>query len=66
MIKYNILLISTLVLLSLSCSTKKPDVLQYVDPLIGTDAHGHTYPGATQPFGMVQVGRNKGLFLELG
>lgn len=28
---------------------------KYVDPFIGTDAHGHTYPGATAPFGMVQL-----------
>lgn len=28
---------------------------QYVDPFIGTDAHGHTFPGATTPFGMVQL-----------
>lgn len=27
----------------------------YVDPFIGTDAHGHTYPGASMPFGMVQL-----------
>src|SRR6185503_5994688 len=26
-----------------------------VNPLIGTDAHGHVYPGATVPFGMVQL-----------
>jgi predicted alpha-1,2-mannosidase len=26
-----------------------------VDPFIGTGAHGHTYPGATLPFGMVQL-----------
>jgi predicted alpha-1,2-mannosidase len=31
------------------------DVTQYVDPFIGTGGHGHTYPGATLPFGMVQV-----------
>lgn len=24
-------------------------------PLAGTDAHGHSYPGATAPFGMVQL-----------
>src|SRR5579859_2842621 len=24
-------------------------------PLVGTDQHGHTYPGATVPFGMVQL-----------
>lgn len=27
-----------------------------VDPLIGTDLHGHTHPSATLPFGMVQLG----------
>jgi predicted alpha-1,2-mannosidase len=27
----------------------------YVDPFIGTGGHGHTYPGATMPFGMVQL-----------
>ncbi|MDD4745705.1 MAG: GH92 family glycosyl hydrolase [Salinivirgaceae bacterium] len=27
----------------------------YVNPFIGTDAHGHTYPGASLPFGMVQL-----------
>lgn len=29
---------------------------QYVDVFIGTGGHGHTYPGATLPFGMVQLG----------
>lgn len=27
----------------------------YVDPFIGTDGFGHTYPGASLPFGMVQL-----------
>ena len=27
----------------------------YVDPFIGTAGHGHTFPGATVPFGMVQL-----------
>ncbi len=26
-----------------------------VDPFIGTGGHGHTFPGATAPFGMVQL-----------
>ena len=26
----------------------------YVDPFIGTGGHGHTFPGATVPFGMIQ------------
>ena len=28
---------------------------RFVDPFIGTGGHGHTYPGATTPFGMVQL-----------
>lgn len=46
-------------LCGLSCAllraqtAKQP--LDYVNPFIGTDAHGHTYPGATAPFGMVQL-----------
>lgn len=31
------------------------DPCLYVDPFIGTGGHGHTYPGATVPFGMVQL-----------
>ncbi|HEY9712595.1 MAG TPA: GH92 family glycosyl hydrolase, partial [Chroococcales cyanobacterium] len=27
----------------------------HVDPFIGTAGHGHTYPGATLPFGLVQL-----------
>ncbi len=30
-------------------------VLKYVDPMIGTAASGHTFPGATVPAGMVQL-----------
>ncbi|MDI3321912.1 GH92 family glycosyl hydrolase [Pinibacter soli] len=32
----------------------------YVDPFIGTGAHGHTYPGATVPFGMIQLSPDNG------
>ena len=31
------------------------DEIQYVNPFIGTGFHGHTFPGATRPFAMVQV-----------
>jgi predicted alpha-1,2-mannosidase len=31
------------------------DLTRYVDPFIGTGGHGHTFPGATRPFGMVQL-----------
>lgn len=33
----------------------------YVDPLIGTAGHGHTYPGATVPFGMIQLSPDNGI-----
>lgn len=32
----------------------------FVDPFIGTGAHGHVYPGATTPFGMVQLSPDNG------
>jgi predicted alpha-1,2-mannosidase len=35
-------------------------LIQFVNPFIGTDGHGHTYPGATVPFGMVQVSPDNG------
>ena len=31
------------------------DQLVYVNPFIGTGFHGHTFPGATRPFAMVQL-----------
>ncbi|MCL5267434.1 MAG: GH92 family glycosyl hydrolase [Bacteroidetes bacterium] len=34
---------------------QKNDVATYVNPMIGTAAHGHVFPGATMPFGMVQL-----------
>ncbi len=35
-------------------------LVSYVDPLIGTGGHGHTFPGATVPFGMVQLSPDNG------
>src|SRR3984885_10650040 len=32
-----------------------PDPIKFVDPMIGTGPEGHTFPGATTPFGMVQL-----------
>lgn len=40
-------------LLATSCSEPRTTVL--VDPFIGTGGHGHTFPGATLPFGMMQL-----------
>jgi putative alpha-1,2-mannosidase len=31
------------------------NLVQYVHPIIGTQRMGHTFPGATAPFGMVQL-----------
>ena len=31
------------------------DLLNYVDPFIGTGLHGHTFPGPVMPHGMVQL-----------
>ena len=50
-------------LLLISCKKKQNitsklidhDPLVIVDPFIGTGGHGHTYPGATMPFGMIQL-----------
>lgn len=35
--------------------TSSDDLTQYVNLAIGTGGHGHTFPGATVPFGMVQL-----------
>ena len=34
---------------------RQEDLVPYVNPFIGTGGHGHTYPGASLPFGMVQL-----------
>ena len=34
--------------------------LSYVNPMIGCGGHGHCYPGATVPFGMVQLSPDTG------
>jgi predicted alpha-1,2-mannosidase len=38
-----------------TCSGKKLDYAKFVNPFIGTGGHGHTYPGAVVPHGMVQL-----------
>ena len=55
-------------ILIVSCNkeaeTKKNEkvaLISYVDPFIGTGGHGHTYPGATVPFGMLQVSPVNGI-----
>ncbi|RZK42322.1 MAG: glycoside hydrolase family 92 protein [Pedobacter sp.] len=41
-------------LLSFSAKAQQ-NLVKYVKPLIGTEKMGHTYPGATVPFGAVQL-----------
>jgi predicted alpha-1,2-mannosidase len=51
------LLLSLFLLCHLSAFAQKPpfDLVRWVNPMIGTHKMGHTYPGATAPFGMVQL-----------
>lgn len=42
-------------LLSAFMACAQQQLVQYVKPIIGTEKMGHTYPGATVPFGAVQL-----------
>nr|WP_288832844.1 GH92 family glycosyl hydrolase [uncultured Flavobacterium sp.] len=42
-------------------NSNNEDLINYVDPFIGTGGHGHTYPGATVPFGMLQPSPDNGI-----
>ncbi|WCT10137.1 GH92 family glycosyl hydrolase [Mucilaginibacter jinjuensis] len=44
-----------LLYITTASAQKKKDYTPLVDPFIGTGGHGHTYPGAVVPFGMVQL-----------
>ncbi len=46
--------------LLVGCTDNSEKLVSYVDPFIGTGGHGHTYPGATVPFGMVQLSPTNG------
>ena len=50
-----IYLLSILALCWVSFANAQSNLIQYVDPFIGTGGHGHTFPGATVPFGMLQL-----------
>lgn len=41
---------------SISTDKKNQPLINYVNTFIGTGGHGHTYPGASAPFGMMQLG----------
>ncbi len=48
-------LITPIVMFLFCVQTLNAQKTNDVKTLIGTDAHGHTYPGATSPFGMIQL-----------
>ncbi|MFZ4619961.1 MAG: GH92 family glycosyl hydrolase [Bacteroidota bacterium] len=47
-------ILSMLIIVTLTLSAQG-QFSSLVNPFIGTDGHGHTFPGATAPFGMVQL-----------
>ena len=49
--KKTILFLAAVMLLA-SCGNKS--LTSYVNPMVGTDGHGHTFPGAIVPFGQIQ------------
>jgi len=48
-------LFSAVTLIATAQTKHKDNLVQYVKPIIGTQRMGHVYPGATVPFGMVQL-----------
>ena len=44
-----------LILFMSGCTFDTLPLHRQVNPFVGTGGHGHTYPGATAPFGMVQL-----------
>ncbi len=44
-----------LAIFSINLYSQNINYSKYVNPFIGTGGHGHTYPGAQVPFGMVQL-----------
>jgi predicted alpha-1,2-mannosidase len=63
----NITFLASCILLIAACTdTVKEQPVQterltdFVDPFIGTDYHGHTFPGAAFPFGQIQLSPDNG------
>src|SRR5690606_13515244 len=47
-------------MLTLVSNAAAQTLTRFVDPFIGTGGHGHTYPGATVPFSLVQLSPDNG------
>ncbi|MET3026831.1 GH92 family glycosyl hydrolase [Flavobacterium sp. UW10123] len=50
-----LILLSAINMMAQKKAIQNKNLIQYVDPMIGTAKMGHTYPGATVPFGSVQL-----------
>ncbi|GAB3859032.1 GH92 family glycosyl hydrolase [Hymenobacter terrigena] len=50
-----LLLVATAAQAQKARNPQPENLIQYAHPLVGTQKMGHTYPGATVPFGMVQL-----------
>jgi predicted alpha-1,2-mannosidase len=48
-------LLFSILIINYSLLISQKNFTQYVNPMIGTGGHGHTYPGAVLPHGMVQL-----------
>ena len=58
-----ILLVVLIIAATLQAQTNnsyKQGLTKYIDPFIGTAGHGHTFPGAVTPFGMIQLSPDNG------
>ena len=61
--KHFLISLFSIILVIISCNKKtivsnaqkEKNLSSYVNAFIGTGGHGHTYPGATMPFGMMQL-----------
>ena len=48
-------ILSCFSLLFSSLTIHSENIIEYVNPIIGTNGMGHTFPGACVPFGVVQL-----------
>lgn len=52
---YRVILATATAVLLAACASKQHQPVDLADPMVGTGFHGHTFPGATTPFGAVQL-----------
>jgi predicted alpha-1,2-mannosidase len=58
--KLHKLFLLSFILIFISKISDAQKLTSFVDPFLGTGGHGHVYPGATIPFGMVQLSPDNG------